>query len=64
MKTALQELIEKLENCKEMFTKDTNVHKQIRVTYQNAIIIAHTLLKKEKEVIETAFDGGKRRDLM
>ena len=64
MKTALQELIEKLENCKEMFTKDTNVHKQIRVTYQHAIIIAHTLLKKEKEVIETAFDGGKRRDLM
>ena len=49
MKTAMQELIERLEEKRDMWDKETKSHNEIKTTYQVAIIVAKNLIEKEKE---------------
>jgi len=51
MKTPMQELIETFEEM-----KDPNVESSIDVDF--AISLAKSMLEKEKEVIENAYDSG------
>lgn len=58
MKTAMQELIERLEEKRDMWDKETKSHNKIKTTYQVAIIVAKNLIEKEKEQIMNAYEHG------
>lgn len=56
--SAMSELIEKLKVKQGMWQRDTAEHKHRRATYQVAIIVATSLLAKEREQIIDAYDAG------
>lgn len=59
MKTPLQELIERLQEKKNMFSADgKKSDRDIRGSYVAAIMVAKSLLPKEKEVIQSSFFNG------
>lgn len=58
MKTPMQELIEKLEEKRDMWDKETKSHNDIKNTYQVAIIVAKNLVEKEKQRMFHCFNAG------
>jgi hypothetical protein len=58
MKTALQELIERLQEEERQFKKDKDVDSLIRAAFQVSIQHATELLEKEREQIENAWLDG------
>jgi hypothetical protein len=58
-KTAMQEMIKKLEEKRDMWKADGKLsHRQIRGTYVIAILIAKELLEMEEQQIIDAYEDG------
>ena len=57
--TAMQEMIKKLEEKRDMWKADGKLSdRQIRGTYVIAILVAKELLEMEKQQIEVAYEVG------